>query len=184
MHLTKRGSIQLMANLHQKGTKRGIYKIKPSEKAKMALTEHLVNGKSKADAIRAAGYKESVARKPKDVFRTRGVVTEKAKLLSKYNLTLDKAFSILSSAAEANKVSTDKKTGDFIITDVPDLAIRMKASDRIREIINEDIPQTNGTALAEDNPHLTDSIKKGDEITLQRIIFSKTLDESTTVKAQ
>lgn len=136
-------------------------------------------GSSAAEAIRAAGYSEAIAKQPHKVMKAKSVVTLKAKLMRKHKLDLNLALKIIEDASKARKTSVDKETGDIIETDVPDHTTRLKASDRIRAILDEDITQHTGTVLAKDNPDLVKAMGDADEVELQRIVFSKKDDSQS-----
>lgn len=161
------------------GVKRGPYNPKPTEKQQKAINIYLKENVSKSEAMRRAGYTERTVRNNKAVFKGSSVKSVQSKLLKKYNLTLDRAYSILNEAAQAKKV-IKTEAGDYEA--VPDHTMRVKAADRIIAIIDTRDQKGNDDNLHASTPSLTNAIKSGDEIELQRIVFNKTSDESETVK--
>lgn len=148
--------------------------------------EWKLKGQNNTEAAISAGYSVKSARitgsslmqKP-HIREAIGITTEQL------GITFYKAVKPITDALEANKISTDKDSGEHFDSGIPDHGVRLKASAMALDLLGMrrslKIPESQNTN-PQMNSDLAEAMKNNDTIELQRIAFSKTSDEQVTRK--
>lgn len=125
------------------------------------------------------GYGKSAAKTPAKIRQSKTVQQLLAKALKKHKLTLDKAVKPIAEALEAEKM--DNFTGEVS----PDHNVRLKASAAALKLINPQPTKViveNAANEPVNSENLAKALKNNDTVEMQRVIFSKSDEQSETAK--
>lgn len=128
----------------------------------------LASGVSRTEAVRRAGYSESVIRVPGSVLDTPVVENALKPVMIRYNITLERAIAPISEALDATlKVPIE---GDFYDTGISDIKTRLAGSDRALKLLNI---KPEGDGVPFDGRAFTEAMQEGDEVKLTQLLFKR-----------
>lgn len=140
-------------------------------KQQLAVKKMVVNGgKITGKEMEEIGYSKAMAKNPKKLMQSPVIENEMTILLHKHNLTLDRALKPISDALDATKVVILGNKEDAFADVIPDLDMRMRASDRVIRLLGKDRPQNQQM----DNTDIKEALQGDmDEVELTRAVFKR-----------
>lgn len=109
-------------------------------KQRVVAQEMVDNGGSMANAMRKAHYSPAMVKNPQKVAQSKGFNESLEQLLVEHGITLETALEPIEKALHAKKVVHIE--GDFYVTEVDDLDMQLKASDRAIKLLGMQSGQT------------------------------------------
>lgn len=152
--------------------KYSIMTVMTTKQAKLTniLPEIVANGGTLSQAMRQAGYSESMARNPQKLKKMPVIKNELQRLLKKKGITLDKALQPIADGLQAEKLIAMGKGEDSFIDRIPNHQVRLAASDRALKLLNITKEPTHPTSLKELQTAIQSNV---DEVEMTKLVFKK-----------
>lgn len=100
------------------------------------------------------------------------------KAVSKQGVQIEQLVKVYTDAVKANKTTLVKETGEIVDSGIPDHTTRMRAAERLFDILGivtkGEVMNPLPKVIKVDTPkELVEAMKSGDEVELQRAVFTK-----------